>query len=229
MEAVRDLPGLARALLSADSGSEVVERAVRAVPELVARADLAGITLVRPEGRLCVPAASCEGAGALERIQHGHGDGPSLRAVRADAACSSPDLAADARWPALAAAAAERGVVAALSVPLPIRRGDSRRASLTAYSTEPASAIDQDELEGLAAVVTLAACAAENRRQSAQLHEAVERRDTIGMAKGILMHRQGIGPEAAFATLCSVSQNTNVKVYELATTLIERHGELDPA
>lgn len=44
-----------------------------------------------------------------------------------------------------------------------------------------------------------------------QLRCAIESRDTIGQAKGILMERFGINATAAFKLLAKVSQDTNTR------------------
>jgi AmiR/NasT family two-component response regulator len=63
--------------------------------------------------------------------------------------------------------------------------------------------------------------------QRAQLRQAVDSRDVIGQAKGILMSRQGIGADEAFELLRRTSQDLNIKLVDLAHTLTTRHGELD--
>nr|WP_281283175.1 ANTAR domain-containing protein [Kutzneria buriramensis] len=65
--------------------------------------------------------------------------------------------------------------------------------------------------------------------QRAQLRRAVDSRDLIGQAKGILMSRQGISSDEAFDLLRRTSQDLNVKLVDVAHTLTTRHGELRPA
>jgi len=60
-----------------------------------------------------------------------------------------------------------------------------------------------------------------------QLRQALETRDIIGQAKGILMQRRGIDAEEAFDLLRRTSQDLNVKLSELARTLTSRRAELD--
>jgi AmiR/NasT family two-component response regulator len=60
-----------------------------------------------------------------------------------------------------------------------------------------------------------------------QLRRALDSRDVIGQAKGILMHRRGISAEQAFDLLRRSSQDLNVKLAELARLLATRHTELD--
>jgi hypothetical protein len=52
------------------------------------------------------------------------------------------------------------------------------------------------------------------------LHRALLRRDVIGQAKGILMHRYDLDADHAFARLRSASQTTNTKLSEVAAWLV---------
>ena len=55
---------------------------------------------------------------------------------------------------------------------------------------------------------------------------ALQSRDVIGQAKGILMERRGLDAGQAFDVLRSASQDLNVKLTEIAATLVERRGDL---
>jgi hypothetical protein len=54
---------------------------------------------------------------------------------------------------------------------------------------------------------------------AAQLGIALESRDLIGQAKGILMERFAVTDDAAFQMLVSSSQDTNLKLVEVARWL----------
>lgn len=56
----------------------------------------------------------------------------------------------------------------------------------------------------------------------AHLKLALERRDVIGQAKGILMVREGFTAEQAFSVLRMASQRENRKLYEIAVEIAER-------
>jgi AmiR/NasT family two-component response regulator len=62
--------------------------------------------------------------------------------------------------------------------------------------------------------------------ESAQLRRALQSRDVIGQAKGILMERRGISADEAFAVLRAASQSLNVKLTQVARTLVERRDDL---
>jgi AmiR/NasT family two-component response regulator len=61
-------------------------------------------------------------------------------------------------------------------------------------------------------------------RQATLLQRAVDSRDLIGQAKGILMERFGVGDEAAFQMLVKSSQDTNMKLTAVARWLTESAG-----
>jgi AmiR/NasT family two-component response regulator len=58
----------------------------------------------------------------------------------------------------------------------------------------------------------------------AQLEDALESRDVIGQAKGVLMERYQTGPDEAFAELVSQSQRLNVKLRRIAELVARAPG-----
>jgi AmiR/NasT family two-component response regulator len=54
-----------------------------------------------------------------------------------------------------------------------------------------------------------------------QLRAGLESRTVIGQAQGILMERERITAEAAFAILRTASQNTNVKLRDIAVRVVD--------
>ncbi|WP_228980263.1 ANTAR domain-containing protein [Streptomyces sp. DH12] len=70
---------------------------------------------------------------------------------------------------------------------------------------------------------TIAALETEN----AQLRTALRSRATIDRAVGIVMAERRVGPDAAFRVLVSLSQNTNVKLRDVAAALVHRTAGRD--
>lgn len=56
-----------------------------------------------------------------------------------------------------------------------------------------------------------------------QLHAAIESRDVIGQAKGLLMAREQLGADEAFEQLRARSQQSNRKLREVAQDIIDEH------
>ena len=57
--------------------------------------------------------------------------------------------------------------------------------------------------------------------ENEQLWRAIETRDTIGQAKGMLMERFNIDADRAFGLLTRLSQETNTRVEEIARNLVQ--------
>lgn len=83
-----------------------------------------------------------------------------------------------------------------------------------------------DESEQVALMFAAhAAVAMADARQHDQMVTAVDSRDLIGQAKGILIERYKISSIEAFRLLVVASQNTNIKLYDIAEYLV-RTGAL---
>jgi AmiR/NasT family two-component response regulator len=54
------------------------------------------------------------------------------------------------------------------------------------------------------------------------LERALESRDLIGQAKGILIARCGLDPDAAFRMMVDQSQHQNRKLVEVAAEIVQR-------
>jgi hypothetical protein len=227
---------LTRLLLAATTVAEVLHRVVTAAHELVPGADLVSVTLRGPDGVYYTPIRTEPLAEQLDQIQYETGEGPCVESARipgpASALCG--DLGLSAQWPAFGPAAAARGMHSVLAVALlPDARPPQLTGALNLYSRRMAGLTDADRdialllatHASLALATTQAVTTAE--LHSVQLHRAIESRDIIGQAKGILMNRRGINAEEAFDLLRTTSQGMNVKLADLARILATRHLELD--
>lgn len=67
---------------------------------------------------------------------------------------------------------------------------------------------------------TQAALALHAEARAAQFREALASRDVIGQAKGILMKDFAVDADGAFNILRQMSQETNVRVVDLACRLV---------
>jgi GAF domain-containing protein len=207
-----------------------------AASAIIPDADLVSVTLLEPDGRYHTPVETDPVAARLDEVQYDHGEGPCVESACPDgpAIAWSQDLAHDPRWPSFGPAAAGHGYQSVLATALlPDARPPRRSGALNLYSSRPGAfdgpAIDLTLLlathASLALAHTEAVAAAELER--ANLRRAVDSRDVIGQAKGILMQRRGITADEAFDVLRRASQDLNVKLADLARTLASRHTEVD--
>jgi ANTAR domain len=229
---------LTRTLLHASTVADVLEQVVKAVSHVVPGADLVSITLRSADGRFHTPVETDPVASELDRLQYETGEGPCITAAAPSgpAQVGSDDLEHEPTWPRFGPAAAEYGVRAVLSVALhPHARLPEYSGALNIYSRArsafPAAAQEAALLLATHASLALAGTMAVTHGElvATQLREAIESRDVLGQAKGILMQRRGISADEAFDQLRRASQDLNIKVAELARTLAGRHTALDKA
>lgn len=153
----------------------------------------------------------------LDERQRQAGDGPCIEALRSRAVVRGrPE-----EWPALAGVA---DVSEILSVP--VATADGIDGALNVYALR--GQLDDRSLHLLLLLAEQCSVALENARLLASsialaggLERAMETRAVIEQAKGILMVRQGCGPEEAFDLLRRASQRENVKLHQIATRLAE--------
>jgi transcriptional regulator with GAF, ATPase, and Fis domain len=195
----------------------VVQVAVRMVPGT----DDAGIALVSDTGLETVAAAG-DVAVAADDVQRAVGVGPADQVIADAAVLRVADLADEERWEQFAAGAVDLGVRALLACPLPMPR---RRAGvLTLYSVRPGAFDAAAELV-VPVFAARAAIAAAYADKVTHLHRAVRSRQVIGQAVGILMERHRLSAKQAFATLVTASQESHMKLRDVALRVTETGEE----
>lgn len=151
----------------------------------------------------------------LNAIQQQSQAGPCLTVLGDEAIVRADDLAADTRWPDYGRAAVAAGVHAVLSVRLSVPDHNQAFGALSLYSTE-IGGFDDDAVLVATAYATHAAIALDK----ATLGRALDNRDVIGQAKGILIERYRLTPEGAFDLLVEASQHTNRRLLDVAEHLV---------
>lgn len=187
-----------------------------------------GVSILDGDVQTTAAATDAE-ARTLDDAQYRLGDGPCLTAHRECRSVEVESMADDARWPEFAAIAVAHGVRGSLSMPLVVE-GDSIGAlNMYAASTGPFDEVDRQKAAAFAQQASIALANALSflrvAELSVQLREAIETRDLIGQAKGILMAHHKINADEAFQQLRLASQHQNRKVRALAED-VTRLGEL---
>jgi GAF domain-containing protein len=156
----------------------------------------------------------------LDQLQTKLGDGPALSALHDRHTLFIKDLTEETRWPDFVAAATRLGVRCMLSFRLSVI-GESF-GTLNLYGAAPES-LTQDSIATGEILAQHAAVALADASAEEQMHSALASRDVIGQAKGILMHRDNLTGHQAFAVLTRASQETNVKLVDVARWLVKKH------
>ncbi len=185
---------------------------------------LCGITLLRHRKAATV-ASSSDRARHMDEIQYSFGDGPCMTASQDQITVHVPDLKAEDRWPGYAATVQEYGMRSILAVPFNLE-GDAK-AALNLYSAQVGKfdAHVQEAVTGYTTQVTTALQLglrfAQQIDTASDLKTAMESRTIIDLAVGIVMAQNRCNQESAVEILKSASSARNLKLRDVATTLVQ--------
>ncbi len=198
---------------------QIVAAAVDTVPAVCA-----GSISMTEHGRIETRHPTSDHIRKLDETQSELREGPCIEAIEEPPPTGiivAQDLSGDdaQRWPRFAPRAVDAGYRGLMSTTLSTD-GDARGA-LNLYSQHPDAfsehSITMAGLFGIQASLLLYGAT-----HAVHLQKAVDSRDLIGQAKGILMERFRVDDEAAFQMLVKSSQDTNMKLTEVARWLTEQ-------
>jgi GAF domain-containing protein len=222
-EVTGHLGDLADVLAGEEDLGRVLQRGTDQVASAVPGADMVSVTVVHASVGETV-AASSRRVWEIDQDQYSAGEGPCLEAAHTNQVVRTGVAEAEERWPAFARTARAASVQSYLSCPLMI--GEDFVGSLNLYSEQPHGFADFD-VALLQLYVTAASAAIANARLYArarevagQLRQALDSRAVIDQAIGVVMARGGVTAEQAFDQLSRQSQNTNVKLRDIAVRLV---------
>ncbi len=167
--------------------------------------DGAGLMLADADQHLRNVAASDDRFAHLEELQVEHGEGPCIDAFDQKELVGAEDLESDPRWPRFSEAAVTREVRAVLASPLPYNQDAVGVVAVLSQQRRPWSPEGELALlafTDLAALLIATMMAGEQQSEiAAQLQGALDSRQVIEQAKGVLMGTQGISARAAYEQL----------------------------
>jgi GAF domain-containing protein len=220
------LGGVARTLSSAHGLDDTLAAITSGAVDTVPGADFAGITLVRDKSRVESVAATDELVVQADKAQEEFDEGPCLSALWEHATFRIDDMTEERRWPRFSSRAVELGMRSQLAFQL---FTDQRNlGALNLYSRRKRAFVDNDAEQVGVLFATHAAVALRGAQQEGQFKLALDSRDVIGMAKGILIERYKVGSDQAFAMLVRASQTGHVKLHDVAEFLVHSGQEGGP-
>jgi GAF domain-containing protein len=209
-------------------GTMSVEDAMREIVQTthtVFSVDGAGLMLTDTEQRLRGVAASDQRFAHLEDLQIEHGEGPCIEAFDTKQLVGTQDLEAEQRWPGFSAAAVTRDVRAVLASPLPYNQDAVGVVAVLSEQRRPWSA--EGEL-GLLAFTDLAALLIASMMQgeqhsqlARQLQGALDSRQVIEQAKGVLMGTKGVSARAAYEQLRAQARAERRKLSAVCAGIVD--------
>jgi hypothetical protein len=217
---------LSEIVYDTDDFSNVYDAIVSATPDLVEGCDHASLML-RWDGQFVTAASSDEVAATVDRFERELGEGPCLDAISDDSVYLDSDLSDGSPWPRLHTRVLAETPVRGMAG-FRLRVGEEKSGALNLFS-DTAGALDERSVDQgivLAAFVTMALLASNERRTAQTLRAGLASNREIGKAIGLMMAFHKISDEAAFAMLRSASQEMNIKLAEVARQVVEHHNHV---
>ncbi|PUA80151.1 ANTAR domain-containing protein [Nocardioides currus] len=221
LEASRQLADALRPGTLDQTLENITAAAVQVLPEV----EQASITVRHTDGRLETFAPTSEMLLELDAAQYDLREGPCYDAATDRVHVLAPFLATDSRFPQYAREAEALGVQAQAG----IRLFDTPTSSgaLNLYASQPGRF---EELGAIGELFThQSATALAYAYEITNLTEAMRSRQRIGQAVGAIMERYDLDDARAFGFLARLSQDNNIKLRDVAETLLvdmdERRSE----
>ena len=192
---------------------EIVASAVAIIPA----AEMAGLLLVHNRRRIESAAWTHELVAQLDGVQNATGQGPCLESLWTQETVLVEDHRTEDRYPNFSPRAVELGVLSMLSFQLFV--DDGVLGALNLFAARPGAFADEESRNLGMLFAAQAAVALAGAERGEGLTQALVQRDVIGQAKGILMERHRITPDAAFTLLVRASQRANRKLHAVAEHL----------
>ncbi len=213
------LSALARSLQEGEDLQATLDSIVGAAVGTVPGAQHASISSIRRRKEVITRASTNDLPRAMDKAQYETEQGPCLDTLFEQRTAVIRDLDSEQRWPRFTERIRDLGLGSVLSVQLYVNGEDGDLGALNLTSADK-DAFDEGSERIALLFAAHAAVAMADAQQQHQLRAAVDTRDLIGQAKGILMERFKITGDQAFLLLTRASQNTNRKLHRVADDLV---------
>ncbi|AYY11855.1 ANTAR domain-containing protein [Actinobacteria bacterium YIM 96077] len=207
---------MARDLTGEAGVNETLSKVIEYAKEFTGSED-GGVALLGAERKLEAARSSDERAGRADTLQDALREGPVVNAARTHKTYLVRDIASDGRWPRWGPLVVDLGLHSVVSTCLYTERHTI--GTLNVYSSEP-GALSEEDAENIQVFASHAAVAIESAQEGDGLRRAIETRNVIGQAQGLLMERYGLDARRAFDVLRRYSQETNTKLRTVAERLV---------
>lgn len=216
-------------LLTEETAYDAVTGLAEVARDVIGAAEGAGVSLMSPDGKRLSVGATDTKVRYADDLQYDFGEGPCIAVWSSGAPVYIADTRTNERWPQWNAAAASSGIRSCLSVPLMHKRTTFGAMKVYSDQADAFATADQDLLVNLArsAAALLGHIQASDtpQRISNDVKASLADRDTVGIARGVLMERLNLDKQAAMDHLIDIATDTKTSISSVATRISERrHG-----
>ncbi len=202
---------------------QTLARITAAAVEVLPEVTMSSISIRHGDDSLETAAPTHDVLCEVDAAQYQLQEGPCYEASTDSGTVVSTDMANDERFPRYRRTALEAGIRAQVGIRL-FETGESI-GSLNLYSDRVGAFADLGSLADLFREQSAVALAYAHEVQT--LREAVQTRQLIGQAVGVIMERYNLNDQRAFAVLPGVSWTRNVKVRLFALVVVPALGAHD--
>lgn len=215
---------VARVLLAEGDEAATLDKICHLAVATIEGCECAGISLLH-DGIVESHISTDPAPRRLDEIQSETQEGPCVDAITEHEVFLTGDLRCEDRWTAFSRRAHdETGVTSVLALRLYV--DELTMGALNLYSTDRNAFDDHDVAVG-AVFASHAAVAMHDNRTRSDLEARADTHDVVGMAKGLLMAREGVSPDEALDILRRASQRANVKLRTIASDVVEGNRPSD--
>jgi|tagenome__1003787_1003787.scaffolds.fasta_scaffold20908223_2 hypothetical protein len=182
----------------------------------------ASVSIRQGDGVIRTLTASNELASQIDELQYELQEGPGYDVISGTYSTIVTFMDDEERWPRFGPRAVELGVGSMMSFELTDRPG--LRSALNLYSQQ-GGALEPDAVNIAELFAAHAATTLGLAERVEQLETALRSRTLIGQATGIAMERYGVSHDQAFGFLVRISQNSNVRLRDIAGNVVDEHDE----
>ena len=216
-EQLEQLEQVAHRLSDADGVDDLLQRIVDLGADYLEGCNGASVILVGKNRTISAPVYSSQAAHDSTLAQSAAADGPSLDAMRHHAGYVIDDLQTDLRWPEYRIRAMQLGVRSMLTCRLSSK---SQTLGVLEFLSRRPHAYSPHAMIRGQVFASLASVALKDAIIQASLERAIQSRDIIGQAKGILTERFHLLPADAFTRLNELSQHHNIPLRDIAEQVV---------
>lgn len=213
-----------RLLLTEEEVGAAVELLARAIKDSVPGTIGAGVSVLDSQGRRTSHCATDRVVEQADALQYELGEGPCVTAWGAEETILVDDVRADDRWPRWSAAV--QGLPVRSMVSTALIADKQCIGAMKVYAALPGAYTPATgrllELFAVPAATLLSHVQASETPQhiSEDLHAALESRDTVNRACGVLMQRRGFGHERALEELIRQARQNSMTLAQGAARLL---------
>ena len=223
----RSMDDLVMFLIGGTTVADALHHVAEHTVEAVQPAAFAGVTMI-VDGRTRTGVFTDPLAPEIDAAQYETGEGPCIQAFHDGTAVTITSMRTELRFPTFCRVALAHGIASTLS--LPLVAGDARLGALNLYARTEA-AFDEESAACAKRFVAQASVVLANAQSYAssvtlndQLRTAMVSRETIDLARGIIIGTTGCSPEDAFRRLVHQSQHQNRKLRDVAAGIVRGAG-----